>query len=134
MIKITMKKVAALLAPATYLFSSAAAFAQENIQIQRPRSAQGTPVGFSTLGDFINKALTLAFIIAVIAVLGMLVWGAFEWITSGGEKEAVGKARGKILNALIGLAVLAVAFAVFQVAGAFLGFNVTNLVIPTPAP
>lgn len=88
--------------------------------------------GYKDLGAFVGNALQLAFIAAVLLVLGMLVWGAFEWITSGGDKEAVGKARNRIINALIGLAVLAVAFALFKTAGQFLGFNTTTFPIPTP--
>lgn len=110
-----------------------------HIEIARPKVPGPTgqpdiPVGFSTIGDFIQKVMVLAFIVAVIVVLFMLIWGAFEWITSGGDKEAVGKARNRIINALIGLAVLAVAFALFQVAGQFLGFNILNVTIPTPNP
>ena len=54
---------------------------------------------------------------------------------SGGDKEAVGKARGRIINALIGLAVLAVAFALAKVAAQFLGFpNISTDGIPIPKP
>ncbi len=108
----------------------------EIIRPQVPSSTAGAspiPVGFSTIGDFIQKLMVLAFIVAVILVLFMLIWGAFEWITSGGDKEAVGKARNRIINALIGLAVLAVAFALFQVASQFLGFDILNVNIPTPS-
>jgi hypothetical protein len=108
-----------------------------HIEIKRPQvnTPQGLKnVGFSTIGDFIQKTLTLAFIVAIVVVLFMLIWGAFEWITSGGDKEAVGKARGRIINALIGLAVLAIAFALFQVAGQFLGFDIRDFAIPEPAP
>ena len=103
------------------------------IIIERP-TIDGNNVGFSTIGDFITKSLAISFIFAVIVVLIMLIWGAFEWITSGGDKDSVAKARNRIINALIGLAVLAVAFALFQVAGSFVGFDIRNLTIPTPAP
>jgi len=72
--------------------------------------------------------------VGVLLVLVMLIWGAFEWITSGGDKEAVGKARSKIINALIGMAVLAIAFALARVAGQFTGINIENITIPTPNP
>lgn len=99
-------------------------------------------VGFKTLGDAISKIVTVSFIIALIVVLVMLIWGAFEWIASGGDKDNVGKARGRIINALIGLAVLAIAFALFRFAGQFVGFgNIAvpdsgsiKLDVPTPAP
>ena len=89
--------------------------------------------GFTSLGNAISNILTVAFAVAILVVLVMLIWGAFEWITSGGDKETVGKARGRIINALIGLAVLAIAYALTRVAGTFLGFNLLEgLPIPTP--
>lgn len=101
------------------------------IKIEQPKQ------GFGDIGTFISNIITLAFIVALIVVLIMLIWGAFEWIVSGGDKEAVGKARGRIINALIGLAVLAVAFALFRFAGQFLGFNIPGtgtIELPIPGP
>lgn len=122
-----MKKIAAGISALGFLSSATAVLAAVDINITPPQE------GYKDLGDFIGNVLTLAFIVAVLAVLAMLVWGAFEWITSGGEKEAVGKARNKILNALIGLAVLAVTFALATVAANFLGFrSITDFTIPGP--
>ncbi|GEM_PF-992674 len=98
------------------------------IQIQKPR------VGFATLGNAISNILFLAFAVAALVVLIMLIVGAFEWITSGGDKENVAKARNRIINALIGLAVLAVAFALANVFAQFTGLNLGNLTIPRPDP
>ncbi len=123
-----MKKLTASIASSALYISylTKAAYAQGRINIQ--------PVdqGFRSLSDFIGKALTIAFAVAILVVLVMLIWGAFEWITSGGDKDTVGKARGRIVNALIGLAVLAIAYALARVAAQFLGFDITNIVVPTP--
>ena len=89
-------------------------------------------IGYNQLGDFVSNALVLSFAVAILIVLVMLVWGAFEWVGSGGDKEAVGKARNRIINALIGLAVLAVAFAIARLFGQFVGLDITNIVVPTP--
>lgn len=97
-------------------FTPTIALAQ-NITISEPSS------GFRSIGQAISNLLTISFVIALIIVLAMLIWGAFEWITSGGDKEAVGKARTRIINALIGFAVLAIAFALFRLAGQFLGIQ-----------
>jgi hypothetical protein len=124
-----MKKLAALTSTATvFLTSAASAFAQTNqlIQISRPN------VGYSSIQAFINAGIRLIFVIALLAVLIMLIWGALQWIFSGGEKEAVGEARNRILHALIGLAVLAVAFALAALAGQFVGIDLFNLPIPNP--
>lgn len=92
-------------------------------------------IGFATIGDAIGNFLTIALTIAVLIVLIMLIIGAYEWITSGGDKEAVAKARNRIINALIGLVILAVAFAVAKLAGQIAGFpDIGKLEIPTPNP
>lgn len=90
--------------------------------------------GFKSLSNAISSFITIALTVAVILVLVMLIVGAYEWITSGGDKEAVAKARNRILNALIGLVILAVAFALARLGGQITGLNITNLIIPTPGP
>ena len=132
-----MKKLAALSSVGLYLLNSVQVFAVgERIEIKPPKIDTGgnigQAVGFTSIGTFISSALAFSFILAVLAVLLMMIWGAFEWITSGGDKEAVGKARGKIINALIGLAVMAVAYALFKVAGQFVGIDISNFTIPGP--
>jgi len=122
-----MKRFTIISALATPFIVASTAFAQ--IKVTKPT------VGFATIGDFVSKILTFAFLIAILVVLVMLIWGAFEWIASGGDKEAVGKARNRIINALIGLAVLAIAFALAKVAATFLGFpDITTQGIPVPTP
>lgn len=126
-----MKKLAAIASGISYFLLPIRALAQSpspEIIIKRPN------VGYATLGEFVNNVLTLVFGLGLLVVLVMLIWGAFEWITSGGDKEAVGKARNRIINALIGMAVLAIAFALARVAGQFTGINIQNIVIPTPNP
>lgn len=126
-----MKKLAIISSIIVPFFTPLKAFAEE-ISISAPKE------GYNDLGRFITNIISLAFIVAVILVLLMLVWGAFEWITSGGDKEHVASARGRIINALIGLAILAVAFALFRFAGQFLGFDVGSptqpfkFTIPSP--
>lgn len=105
----------------------------QDITIDRPKSG-GKNIGYTDLGNFISNIISIVFIFAIIIVLVMLVWGALEWIVSGGEKEAVGKARGRIINALIGLAVLAVAFALATVGAQILGFPDLTTKIPIPTP
>ena len=123
-----MKKAAAALATIAYFASFGVTFAQSTIQI----SGASLP-GYKDISVFINAALTLVFVVALLAVLVMLVWGAVAWIVSGGEKEAVGEARKRIVNALVGLAVLAVAFAIANLAGSFIGVNLLGpLPIPNP--
>lgn len=63
-----------------------------------------------TTGALIASGLQIIFIFAGLAVLVFIVWAAFDWITSGGDKEKVAGARRKITNAIIGLVLLALAY------------------------
>ncbi|MBI4066794.1 hypothetical protein HY407_00270, partial [Candidatus Gottesmanbacteria bacterium] len=89
-----MMKKLAILGSAIFSFLTPVQVLAADIIITPPSK------GFTTLGNAINNVLTVAFAVAVLVVLVMLILGAFEWITSGGDKEAVGKARGRIINAL----------------------------------
>lgn len=89
--------------------------------------------GFKSISNAIGNFLTIALAVAIILVLVMLILGAYEWITSGGDKEAVAKARNRIINALIGLVVLAVAFALARLGGQITGFDIGNIILPAPA-
>lgn len=123
-----MKKFAAFIsAYILYASTLTKAYAQ-SIKVEAPKGK-----GYATLGNFITNVLQIAFAFAILVVLVMLIWGAFEWITSGGDKDTVAKARGRILNALIGLAVLAIAYALARVAATFLGFEITDIKIPQPS-
>lgn len=126
-----MKKlVAVVLSVASYLYSRSIALAADasNLNI----NPIGLP-GYFNFSEFMNAALRLAFIVAIIGVLVMLIWGGVSWIISGGEKEAVGEARKRIVNALIGLAILAVAFAIANFAASFLGISdIFNFIVPSP--
>ncbi|MBU1000632.1 hypothetical protein KKE78_04535 [Patescibacteria group bacterium] len=124
-----MKKLLALTSAITALLTPISAFAADaTIKITPPI------YGYKDLGGFITNLVTISFSIAVLAVLIMLIWGSFEWITSGGDKEAVGQARNRIINALIGIAVLAVAFALATVGAQILGFTSITDGLPIPAP
>lgn len=129
-----MKKLAFIGSAITALLTPFQVWAQTPrpsgaIQIDRPKQ------GFASLGNAISNFFTIALVVAIILVLVMLIIGAYEWITSGGDKEAVAKARNRIINALIGLVVLAVAFALARLAGQITGFpDIFNLVLPTPNP
>ncbi len=65
-------------------------------------------------GDVLTFVIRTFFVIAGLIAMLYLLLGAFSWITSGGNKESVDKARDKIMNALIGVILI---FAVLAVVG-----------------
>jgi len=129
-----MKKFAPIIATAaTYLTLATTAFAQgtttDGLNLTPGRPAQGINPGTDPR-IIITNAITIVFVVAVLAVLVFLIIGAFKWITSGGDKEAIKGARSSIVAALVGLAVLALAFVIARVVGAVLGIDFGNLRLP----
>ena len=106
------------------LFASASmALAQQaNLSVTRPSN-----VKIDDLGRFISSLVGLALIVAALLVFGYLILGGIQWITSGGDKGKTEAARNQITAALVGLAIVAAAYAIMQVIGYFFGFNIGNL-------
>ena len=59
-----------------------------------------------SLGTILGYVVKFFFIFAGLAAMLYLILGAFSWITSGGDKDAVHKAQQKIQAAVVGLIVL----------------------------
>lgn len=83
----------------------------------------GDPTGAGGISKFFSNFIALFYSVAILVLILMLIWGAFDWLTSEGDKEKIAAARGKLINAVIGIMLFAVAFAVIQVLGAFTGFK-----------
>ncbi len=81
------------------------------------------PTGAGGLGLFLSNLIALIYAIAAVVLIFMLIWGAFDWLTSGGDKEKLQGAQRKIINSIIGIILFAIAFAVIQVLGTFTGFE-----------
>ncbi len=70
------------------------------------------------LTAILSFAVKLFFTIAALVALYHLIMGAFQWISSGGDKDAIGEARNKIQAAVVGLvmivAILSIAYTLEQ--------------------
>jgi len=62
------------------------------------------------LGAIINFMIVITGITALIYML----WGALSWVTSGGEKEKLQKAQGRIRSAVIGIVMSVVVLVIFN--------------------
>lgn len=79
--------------------------------------------GSGGISSLLSNLITLFYGTAAVVLIFMLLWGAFDWMTSEGNKEKLESARNKIINAIIGILLFAVAFAVIQVIGQLTGFT-----------
>lgn len=76
---------------------------------------------------FLPMAIGLAFIIGALIFFSILIIGAIQWTTSGGDKQALESAKGKITNAFVGLVLLFAAFAVIKLIEGFFGIDILLL-------
>ena len=111
--------------------------------------AQGTDtvnitsgVTFNTIKDlrpsgFVSTAINLLLGAAGIIAFFFLLIGGVQWILAGGDKEGTEKARKRITNALIGLAIVFSAYALIFIIKALFGIDVLKVdlvAIPNQAP
>jgi len=108
------------------LASATPAFAQ-NVGVPQPPGFQ-----IDNIGTLISGVIGLALLIAGILVFGYLVWGGIQWILSGGDKAKVEEARNRITAALVGLGIVAAAWAVMKLIEFFFGITILseNVTIP----
>ena len=92
-----------------FLTATGQVFAQSPSIIVNQRA-----LGFKipTLGDVLTFLIRGFFILAGIMALLMLLLGALAWVTSGGNKENVDKARDKITAAVLGLIIIVAVLAI----------------------
>lgn len=80
----------------------------------------------SDLGTFVSKSISAVIMVAGLATFIYLIYGGVEWITSGGEKGKLEEARNRITNAILGLAIVAGAWAIFRLVDYFFGIGITK--------
>lgn len=87
-------------------------------------SNAGGPAIQTDLGIIVASFINAALIIGALATLMYLIIGGLRWITAGGDKGKVEKARETILQGVIGLAVLASSWALFLIVQYFFGIDI----------
>lgn len=97
---------------------------------------QGTPIPipesiptgglFTTGKTIITTLLDVLFVIAIVLALAMLIWGGVAWITSGGNKEKLQKARSHIIYAILGLVIVLLSFLIVNLITNFFGVTLTE--------
>lgn len=87
--------------------------------------------GGNALGNIISGMVGALFIAGFLLALVFLITGAISWISSGGDKAKLEKARDQIINAMVGLVIVGSAWAVGTLAAGFFGLNLESLPIPT---
>jgi hypothetical protein len=128
MVKHLKKFASALtLSPLMLLTASRSALAQININIAPPTQFNSlnniTPAGLvsQTINLFLGAAGIVSFV--------YLLWGGINWVMAGGDKDALDRARKKISNALIGLAITFSSYAFIRIIRILFGIGNIQLTI-----
>jgi hypothetical protein len=93
--------------------------AAQNVDLPGSQTSDG-------FGTFLGGLMTAVMAIAAIMVFLFLIWGAIDWITSAGDKSKLESARNKIMNAIVGLIVLAATTGLFIVIQQFLNICILS--------
>lgn len=108
--------------------------------------AQGTPgtimllspvptpaQGLKSFELIISAVVQLMFLVAGLATFMYLILGGIKWITSGGDSKKTQAAGDQLTAALIGLAIVAVAWALMVIIEKFFNIHIlTGFSIPQP--
>lgn len=82
--------------------------------------AHAAPYGFpDPLNDADVPTLINRIITQVLGIIGalfflMFLWGGFQYLTAGGDTKKVGSAQKTLVNAVIGILIIAVAYGIVQ--------------------
>lgn len=92
-----------------------------------PSKLGDSPDSVGYLQKMIPTVVTLLLIGGSLFFFFNLIMGAIQWISSGGDKEGLSKAKGRITSALVGLVILFAVFAIIQLIENFFGVNILIL-------
>lgn len=78
--------------------------------------------------EFISRLLRalvgLGLVVGAIVFFFILLMGAIQWMTSGGDKSQTEAAKSKLTNAFIGIIILFSIFAIVRLVETFFGMNI----------
>lgn len=88
---------------------------------------QFAPLAGIDLPTLVARLITLGLVVGAIAFIAMLILGAIQWITAGGDKGALESAKQRMTNALLGIFILFGLWVALDVLGALLNINLTTV-------
>lgn len=83
------------------------------------------PAGLNEIEQIVGNVISVVVGMGFIAMLVLLIWAGFKYITSGGEPKAIQAAHQTITWALLGILFMAITWLILQLIFTFTGINVT---------
>jgi hypothetical protein len=85
------------------------------------------PFGTTFVANIVPALVGLALVVGVVIFFFIFIMGAIQWISSGGDKQGLETARGKISSAIVGLVILFSVFAIIKLIEAFFKITIMTL-------
>lgn len=80
----------------------------------------------SNLEKFISNVVGALTVIASLFFIFYFVMGGLNWVTAGGDKGKVDKARDQMVQGVIGMIVIVISYGLLGVIGQFVGLDLLN--------
>lgn len=84
----------------------------------------------NNLGSLLSGFYSIAFYLVTFLAFIWFVWGAFQYIFAGGDKEKLAKAKARLTWAVVGLVIFILAFVIAQFAAQILKPKPGNVPLP----
>lgn len=91
--------------------------------VPRSIAIQGPLVGINSLADIVTIIMSFLYPFAGVILLGVVIWGGFDLLTSHGEAEKLNSGRSKITSGIIGFVLLAASYILARVFGFIFGIG-----------
>ena len=98
-------------------------------QAQAPQPSSAPPLPLTGLEVIFKSVISLAIGFAGIAFFIMFIVGGFNYLTAGGNPQAVEGAKKTLTYAIGGLVLIALAFLILKLISTFTGVDVTTFKI-----
>lgn len=85
-------------------------------KVRQGVNSAGEPAGFQPGGpsveQIIGNVISVLLTFVGVVLLLIMLYAGFQWMTAGGDSKKVIDARGRIINAVIGLVIVAASYAI----------------------
>lgn len=128
-----MKKTGIILSTASLLALSAIPVFADPVTIAVNNVVGAINPAKVGIGDVISWIVGAAVVFGILAALLFIILGAFNWITSGGDKGKVESARNHIVAAVVGLIIIVLSLVVINFVLQIIGIGSlgTGFKVPT---
>ena len=80
----------------------------------------------SAIEKLMSNVLVILTLVAGMAFVLYFLLGGLNWITAGGDKGKIDKAKGMMTNGAIGMIIIALSYAITWIVGKALGIDILN--------